>query len=54
MFKKINLFQIIRKFLLRRMCKEDDLKMALLYFSNQETNYTTGQNLIIDGGFTLC
>ena len=27
------------------MCKEDDLKMALLYFSNQETNYTTGQNL---------
>tara|TARA_B100001248_G_C27399586_1_gene468992 strand:+ start:3734 stop:4492 length:759 start_codon:yes stop_codon:yes gene_type:complete len=43
-----------KKVPLRRMCKEDDLKMALLYFSNKETNYTTGQNLIIDGGFTLC
>jgi len=43
-----------KKVPLGRMCKEDDLKMALLYFSNTETNYTTGQNLIIDGGFTLC
>ena len=39
---------------LGRMCNEKDLKMALLYFSNTETNYTTGQNLVIDGGFTLC
>ena len=39
---------------LGRMCNVNDLKMALLYFSNIETNYTTGQNLVIDGGFTLC
>ena len=43
-----------KKVPLGRMCEEEDLKMALLYFSNIETNYTTGQNLIIDGGFTLC
>ena len=42
-----------RKVPMGRMCKIDDLIMALIYFSNDLTNYTTGQNLIIDGGFTL-
>ena len=37
-----------------RMGNPEDLTMALLYFSNELTNYTTGQNLIIDGGFTIC
>ena len=37
-----------------RMGKPEDLAMALLYFSNDTTNYTTGQNLVIDGGFTIC
>lgn len=37
-----------------RMAKVEDLETAFLYFSDQKTNYTTGQNLIIDGGFTLC
>tara|TARA_B100000767_G_scaffold272210_1_gene299418 strand:+ start:1312 stop:2070 length:759 start_codon:yes stop_codon:yes gene_type:complete len=37
-----------------RMGKPDDLTMALIYFSNDLTTYTTGQNLIVDGGFTLC
>ena len=48
------IYNYSKKVPLGRMCKEEDLKMALLYFSNTETNYTTGQNLIIDGGFTLC
>ncbi len=44
----------ISKVPLGRMCIENDLQMALIYFSNDKTNYTTGQNLIIDGGFTSC
>ena len=44
----------ISKVPLGRMCLEKDLQMALIYFSNDKTNYTTGQNLIIDGGFTSC
>ena len=43
----------ISKVPLGRMCLEKDLQMALIYFSNDKTNYTTGQNLIIDGGLTL-
>ncbi len=39
---------------LGRMANENDLKTAFLYFSDQDTKYTTGQNLVIDGGFTLC
>ena len=39
---------------IKRMGKPEDLSMALLYFSSELTNYTTGQNLVIDGGFTIC
>ena len=38
---------------LRRMASVDDLNLALIYFSNDQNTYTTGQNLVIDGGFTI-
>ena len=36
------------------MTELEDLKIAFLYFADKRTLYTTGQNLIIDGGFTVC
>jgi NAD(P)-dependent dehydrogenase (short-subunit alcohol dehydrogenase family) len=38
---------------LKRMAKVDDFNLALIYFSNDQNTYTTGQNLVIDGGFTI-
>ena len=35
-----------------RFGKENELFGALIYFSSEGSSYTTGQNLIIDGGFT--
>jgi len=43
-----------KKVPMNRMGKVEDLESAFLYFSDQKTKYTTGQNLIIDGGLTLC
>tara|TARA_Y100000389_G_scaffold204062_1_gene254758 strand:+ start:9724 stop:10482 length:759 start_codon:yes stop_codon:yes gene_type:complete len=43
-----------KKVPMSRMGKVEDLESAFLYFSDQKTKYTTGQNLIIDGGLTLC
>ena len=43
-----------KKVPLKRMTELEDLKMAFLYFADKRTLYTTGQNLIIDGGFTIC
>ena len=43
-----------KKVPLSRMAKVEDLESAFLYFSDQKTKYTTGQNLVIDGGLTLC
>lgn len=38
---------------LARMGKEEDLKGAIAYFSSDQSNWVTGQNLSIDGGFTV-
>ncbi len=38
---------------LNRMGKVSDLYGALIYFSGENNSYTTGQNLIVDGGLTI-
>ena len=38
---------------LNRMGNISDLYGALIYFSGENSNYTVGQNLIIDGGLTV-
>ena len=36
-----------------RLGKTDDLLGALLFFASDESNYCTGQTLIIDGGVSM-
>ena len=43
-----------KKVPLKRMAVVEDFETAFLYLSNPKTKYTTGQNIIIDGGLTLC
>tara|TARA_B110000027_G_C16056999_1_gene272644 strand:- start:72 stop:836 length:765 start_codon:yes stop_codon:yes gene_type:complete len=38
---------------LKRMANQNDLKGLIRYLISEESNYMTGQNLILDGGWTL-
>ena len=38
---------------LRRMATEEDLKGAVAYFASNLSRYVTGQNLVVDGGYTV-
>ena len=38
---------------LRRMGSEKDILGAIYFFTHEDNTYTTGQNLVVDGGFTL-
>jgi NAD(P)-dependent dehydrogenase (short-subunit alcohol dehydrogenase family) len=38
---------------LNRMATEEDIVGALIYFASDMSLYTTGQNLIIDGGLSI-
>jgi len=38
---------------LKRMAKEEDFKGAVAYFSSDLSSYVTGQNLIVDGGWSI-
>lgn len=43
----------IRKTLLNRMGREEDVSNAILFLSSELSHYITGQNLIVDGGYSL-
>ena len=49
--------QFVKKYLaktpLRRMGHEDDIANAVIFFSSKLSNYITGQNLIVDGGYSV-
>jgi len=38
---------------LKKMCKEEDVIFAILFLLSDMSNYITGQNLIIDGGYSI-
>lgn len=42
----------INKVPLRRMGKEEDLKGAALFLASDMSSYITGQNILVDGGFS--
>ena len=48
--------QFIKKYLiktpLKRMGKEDDIVNAIIFLSCNLSSYITGQNLIVDGGYS--
>jgi NAD(P)-dependent dehydrogenase (short-subunit alcohol dehydrogenase family) len=44
--------QYVGKTPLGRMAAEEDLKGAIAYLAGDLSNYVTGQNLIVDGGWT--
>lgn len=37
---------------LKRMAKEEDLKGAIAYLASELSGYVTGQNIVVDGGWT--
>ncbi len=38
---------------LNRICTQDDVAEAVLYLASPESDYVTGQNLVVDGGRSL-
>jgi NAD(P)-dependent dehydrogenase (short-subunit alcohol dehydrogenase family) len=45
--------QVIQGIPMGRLGKTDDLLGALLFFASDESNYCTGQTLIVDGGVSM-
>lgn len=39
-------------FPMKRMCKPEELIPAVLYLASPAAGYTTGSDLIVDGGYT--
>jgi NAD(P)-dependent dehydrogenase (short-subunit alcohol dehydrogenase family) len=42
-----------KKVPMRRMGTPDDIAPAVVFLLSEEASYITGQNLIIDGGWTI-
>ena len=38
---------------LRRFAEPQDIAHAILFFASAESNFITGQHLVVDGGFSL-
>lgn len=45
--------KLFSKILLKRMGNPGDLTGALIYLASDASGYVTGQNIVIDGGFTI-
>ena len=43
----------LNKTLLKRMGKEDDVSNVVIFLSSSLSNYITGQNIILDGGYSI-
>ena len=41
------------KTFLKRMCTEDDISNAVIFLSSYMSRYITGQNIIVDGGYSI-
>lgn len=50
---KIFLKQYKLKTPMNRMCKPEEVAYAALYLGSDASSYTTGTNLIVDGGFSI-
>lgn len=51
--QKIFVQKLLRKIPMGRIGKPDELKGAILFLASEASSYMTGQNMIIDGGWTL-
>ncbi len=49
---KAQLIEINKKIPINRMAKPIEMGYTILFLSSKENSYMTGQNLVVDGGFT--
>ena len=50
---KIFIKKYIKKTPMKRMCSTKDVVGCIKFLSSEDSSYITGQNIIVDGGFTL-